>query len=261
MVADKTQRQFTIDLTSLQPDDLPEEGTGDNLFYILGLNKDQLPILIIDGYGAHVASLGFAMFDDPTSFAFPILIRTSSEQTKADTGYGSIWYAKFPHIVNCKESLTFSSNAKSSFDPGRFDIFARKLEDALLRVNYGARTALQAPNGYGKTTALHSLSEMFGKELDDKGILIAEIDTYGVLRTGDGQLVRLKLEEGQVDYSWGQQRWAPKIIIVDEAGREHIVKSHSAQLLSQFEAQGGKVLRVYPGNVQVPDGMEVVRID
>ncbi len=215
-------------------------------------------VLIIDGYGQKAAKQwGFQMDDQlfqQYSEVGTIIIRSNTDQSSEDRRYGSAWASKAGWITNQAghESYVDNTTNKQSveFDSSRFVAFAQALNEVVGRVERGEKVCLQAPNNFGKSTALQML-----RRLPKTGI------------RGDIALTEIHHEWFMDDYRESQTVSAENLradgittLIVNEAGRLQEPDSKVGKVIAGVEEAGINIVRIYPGNVTPPEGYEVVRI-
>ncbi|OGH38544.1 hypothetical protein A3F59_02000 [Candidatus Roizmanbacteria bacterium RIFCSPHIGHO2_12_FULL_38_13] len=236
------EKPLVLDFTDTTPDNLGKKGSGLSIPTLLKNFADKhdrrLPMVIVDGYGEHASELGFYMFDNFGHYMSTLVIRASAEQIEADSGYGSHWIGKFARVVSSKDGVYDQTPVPDrSFDAQRFTRFARALDHVLEGITGSTeKRGIQAPNNFGKTTALAELQQLLPAK---QGILLARIDENGVLRGNNGHLLSAeRLEERKAT-----------TLVVDEAGREQIPDGHAQEHLKKYENSGGKVVRIFPGNV------------
>jgi len=213
-------------------------------------------IVIIDGYGEHAThDLGFQMGDalfQQDEDIGTLIVRSSLRQSTLDQGYGSIWEGKAPWVTGKESDFDIPlSDVLMRYNANRFLMFARTLDAVIMRVKQGGACCLQAPNNYGKTTALRSLSELPELRRQRTDMVFAFIDNDGVLKDlrTSANLTGEQLESTDLS-----------MIIVDEAGREEEQGSSAKGLLERLAANGKKVVRIYPGNMTPPPSYQVIRI-
>ncbi len=217
---------------------------------VLNKKSNKPIIVIIDGYGTHAAQdLGFAMFDRYFQIGsiLTLVIRTTKEQDEADMGFGSIWSGKAPHITSLAQSPDRSTGP---FDREKLVNFAVALNIAVARAEGGEVTCVQAPNNYGKSTALEALVNLPSDAIRGN-ITFLYISSDGLLRNIKNQAI-IKEEDLKM--------FASHIVIIDEAGRVDVPEAKAKELLNAMQAQDIKIVRVYPGNVATPSEYNVINI-
>lgn len=227
----------------------------ESLIQKLHQNSKKKVIVIIDGYGRHAIEIGFGLSFHIVEDVFNVetaIVRSSGAQAYSYLhNYESPWLTKMRPVPISKESSpqTVSATQEAQYDSLRFQKFAAALEATLERVQRGEKVCLQAANNFGKTTALIAL----GAVLEQNGR-----EDIKVMRiSSDGKLVDLR---GASLYDIRDE--SARTIILDEAGLEKMPANRAVkEQLSELEAQGKRIIRVYPGNVSAPKGYQVTEVN
>lgn len=134
------------------------------------------------------------------------------------------------------------------FNPRRFDVFAKVLDETVGLVESGKDTYLQAPNRHGKTTAIRQLGYMTEK-LD---LALAEINH-------EGNLVFFTHLEPYEPYPTDLSD--VKTLVLNEAGADNLLSNQGKETIAQLIAQGTKIVKIYPGSSVPPKEAEGMIID
>lgn len=217
------------------------------LYEKLKKKNNKQPVVIIDGYGAHATQdLGFQIEDRWMDGSKLFVVRSTKKQVEYDSGYGSLWATKFPIFDPNRPEDT--DRELPPYDPARVTAFAKGLSDAIGKTHAGEAVCVQAPNNFGKTTALQTLAEM-PEIAQNPDVRICYIAPNGDLRDmANHQTVNF------------ETLTATETIIVDEAGRENTIGSTAKETLTQFASAGKHIVRIYPGNDTPPSHLEVISV-